>query len=212
MIKVDSKPRPPQILPEPAVGNKSALPYNPVGNNLSIIIDEYKHPEKRKTLLISYGLASTPFGSALLSWCDCGICALTFCDTEPEKQLQKLSRKWPAATLNHKPEPATKLAEKIFQPSQKKSTLSLFLQGTDFQIKVWQTLLHTRPGQTISYSQLAQMAGAANAQRAVGSAMAKNPIAYLIPCHRVIKKDGTLGNYGGGIQRKHNMLKWESKQ
>ena len=184
--------------------------YNPVGADLSIIIEVHKRPANREILQLNYGLAPTPFGNAFLSWCDRGICALTFCDTEPEKKFQKLALKWPAASLNHNPEAAARLTEKIFQPTPKDSPLTLLLQGTDFQISIWRALLHTQPGQTISYSQLAQMAGTPQAQRAVGSAMAANPIAYLIPCHRVIKKDGTLGNYGGGIKRKQNMLNWEA--
>ncbi len=192
--------------------NPSDEIHNPVGANLGIIIETYTRPANREILHLNYGIVTTPFGNALLSWCNRGICSLTFCDTEPDKQLQKLSLKWPAATLNHKPEPAAKLAEKIFQPTRTNSTLVLLLQGTDFQINIWRALLHTQTGQTISYSQLAQMAGAPKAQRAVGSAMAANPIVYLVPCHRVIKKNGALGNYGGGIRRKRNILEWESKQ
>jgi len=186
--------------------------YNPVGADIAIITVEHKRQTKREILHLNYGTVPTPFGNALLSWCDCGICSLIFCDTEPDKQLKNLSLKWPTATLSHNPTLTTQLAEKIFKPTRKNSTLTLLLQGTDFQINIWQTLLNTRPGQTISYSQLAQIAGAPKAQRAVGSAMAANPIVYLVPCHRVIKKDGTIGNYGGGTERKQNMLDWESKQ
>ncbi len=197
------------LMPPP---NQSDKIYCPVGTDITIITDEYKRQTRRKILHINYGIVSTPFGNALLSWCNRGICSLIFCDPEPEKQLKKLSLKWPDATLHQHPEPASKLAAKIFQPARKNSTLTLLLQGTAFQIKVWRALLHTRPGQTISYSRLAQMVGTPQAQRAVGSAMAANPIVYLVPCHRVIKKDGTIGNYGGGTRRKQNMLDWESKQ
>ncbi len=192
--------------------NPTGPAYNPVGTNITIFTNTYERQTSNKISQLNYGTISTPFGNALLSWCAHGICALTFCDSGPKNQLQKLHRKWPSATLNHKPEPATRLTAKIFQPTRKNSTLTLLLQGTEFQIRVWQALLHTQPGQTISYGQLAQMADAPKAQRAVGSAMAANPIVYLVPCHRVIKKSGALGNYGGGIHRKRNILEWESKQ
>jgi len=186
--------------------------YKPVGANLSIIIEVHKCQEDREILHLNYGFAPTPFGNTLLSWCNRGVCSLAFYDTEPEKQLQKLALKWPEASLHLDPAATAQLATKIFHPTRENSTLTLLLQGTEFQINVWRALLHTRPGKTISYSQLAQMAGTPKAQRAVGSAMAANPIAYLIPCHRVIKKDGNLGNYGGGICRKRNILEWESQQ
>jgi AraC family transcriptional regulator of adaptative response/methylated-DNA-[protein]-cysteine methyltransferase len=118
---------------------------------------------------------------------------------------------WPAAACKQDDKAAAKLTSEIFSSPNKKNKIPLLARGSSFQIKVWQALLSTKPGQTISYSQLAQMAGSPQAQRAVGSAMAANPIAYLIPCHRVIKKCGALGNYGGGTKRKQKILNWEAK-
>ncbi len=190
--------------------NRSCIVHTPVGPYITIITDKYIRQKSRKTLSINYGISPTPFGDTLLSWCHRGICSLTFCPANPETQLRELIAKWPAATFNHKPDPATGLVKKIFHPDSHKLSITLLLQGTDFQKKVWRALLNTRPGQTISYSRLAQMAGAPKAQRAVGSALAVNPISYLIPCHRVIKKNGTLGNYRWGSQRKQKILDWES--
>ena len=191
-------------------GKQLSRVYNSVGTNIAIIADKYIRQKGREILSINYGISPTPFGDTLLSWCPRGICSLTFCPADPETQLRELIATWPTATFNHEPESATDLVKKIFHPNSHKLSVTLLLQGTDFQIKVWLALLNTRPGRTISYSRLAQMAGAPKAQRAVGSALAVNPISYLIPCHRVIKKNGTLGNYRWGSQRKQKILDWEN--
>ena len=174
--------------------------------NVSLKPEFYK-----KILRVHYGSATTPFGKILLGWINTRLCYLVFCDDGHEIQLRKLIDLWPAATLMPDDNSAAKLAKQIFSSPLKENEFPILVQGSSFQIKVWQALLHTRPGQTISYSQLAQMAGSPKAQRAVGSALAANPIAYLIPCHRVIKKDGNLGNYRWGAGRKQSMLEWESK-
>ena len=174
--------------------------------NVSLKPEFYK-----KVLTIHYGTAATPFGKILLGWISSRLCYLVFCDGGHELRLRELIDLWPAATLMPDDNSAAKLAKQIFSSPFKENGFPTLVQGSSFQIKVWQALLHTRPGQTISYSQLARMAGSPRAQRAVGSALAANPIAYLIPCHRVIKKDGTLGNYRWGTWRKQNLLEWESK-
>lgn len=166
----------------------------------------------RKVTTINYGIVMTPFGSALLGWTRDRVCYLKFCDRGDEIQLQDLSRLWQTATLKRDNKTAEELAEHIFSLPLKENEIPLLVQGTDFQINIWQALQDTRPGQTISYSQLARIAGSPKAQRATGSALAANPIVYLIPCHRVIKKNGELGKYGGGSRRKQSMLDWESKQ
>ena len=174
--------------------------------NVSLKPEFYK-----KVLTIHYGTATTPFGEILLGWISSRLCYLVFCDDGHEIRLRELIDLWPAATLISDNSTAAKLAKLIFSSPFKENGLPLLVQGSSFQIKVWQALMHTRPGQTISYSQLAQMASSPKAQRAVGSALAANPLAYLIPCHRVIKKEGTLGNYRWGAGRKRNMLDWESE-
>ncbi len=191
-------------------GKQLSRIYHPVGADLAVAVNRYTRPKSRENLLINYGISPSPFGDTLLSWCNRGICSLTFCPADLKTQLKELIAKWPAATCSHEPESANELVKKIFQPNPPEFSVTLLLQGTNFQIKVWRALLNTRPGQTISYSRMAQMAGAPRAQRAVGGALAANPIAYLIPCHRVIKKNGAIGNYRWGSQRKQKILEWES--
>ena len=171
----------------------------------------HKPNHSKKMVTLNYGTAPTPFGLALLGWIETRVCHLVFCDNEPEIQLRELRARWPAAAGKRDDKAAAKLMIDIFSSPDQDNKIPLLVQGSSFQIKVWQALLDTNPGQTISYSRLAQMAGSPQAQRAVGSAMAANPIAYLIPCHRVIKKCGALGNYGGGTKRKQKILNWEAK-
>ncbi len=183
-----------------------------ISENSTVFVNVSLKPElHKKVRTIHYGTATTPFGKILLGWISTRLCHLVFCDDGYEIRLRELIDLWPAATLISDNSTAAKLAKPIFSSPLEKSEQRLLVQGSSFQIKVWQALLHTRPGQTISYSQLARMAGSPRTQRAVGSALAANPIAYLIPCHRVIKKDGTLGNYRWGTWRKQNLLEWESK-
>ena len=170
-----------------------------------------KRQAGKQNVMLNYGTAPTPFGPALLGWIGPRVCHLVFCDNEPETRLRKLLALWPAAALKQDDKAAAKLTEEIFTNPGKKNKLPLLARGSSFQIKVWQALLNTNPGQTISYSRLARMADSPQAQRAVGSAMAANPIAYLIPCHRVIRKNGDLGKYGGGIRRKLAILEWEAR-
>lgn len=156
-------------------------------------------------LRIGYGEAGTPFGPALIAWTERGICHLEFAPG-PETTLHSA---WPAATLAHEPAAAQALAARIFPTSPQPGKLHLLLRGTNFQIKVWEALLRIPPGRVLSYSQLAQLAAAPRAQRAVGSALAANTIAYLIPCHRVIRESGEIGNYRWASERKQALLAWE---
>jgi AraC family transcriptional regulator of adaptative response/methylated-DNA-[protein]-cysteine methyltransferase len=165
----------------------------------------------KKMVMLNYGTAPTPFGPALLGWIGARVCHLVFCDNEAETRLRRLMALWPAAFCKQDDKAAAKLTREIFSSPNQENKIPLLVQGSSFQIKVWQALLNTNLGQTISYSRLAQMAGSPKAQRAVGSAMAANPIAFLIPCHRVIRKSGALGNYGGGTERKQNILNWEAR-
>jgi AraC family transcriptional regulator of adaptative response/methylated-DNA-[protein]-cysteine methyltransferase len=171
-----------------------------------------------ENLLISYGQANTPFGEALLAWTDRGICHFEFCDDDFEIKKLAFINRWSMATISEDDGAATKWSAVIFSQSStaesmsvkgKKSGLNLVVQGTNFQLKVWQALLKSKPAQRLSYSQLATLAGVPKAQRAVGSAMAANSIAYLIPCHRVIKSDGETGHYRWGANRKITIQGWE---
>ena len=159
---------------------------------------------------IGYGVAETPFGDALFGWTSRGVCYLSFCDNQQARQSELLTQ-WPEATLVRNQEQAAQLSCQIFGDQPKPGKLHLLLRGTNFQIKVWQALLNTEPSQIISYGQLAALAGSPKAQRAVGSALAANTIGYLIPCHRVIRGSGELGDiFRWGKHRKMAMQVWEA--
>ena len=163
-----------------------------------------------KGVTVGYGVAATPFGDALIGWTLRGVCFLAFCDNDHDVKQRELSSQWPATILVRDDEEASCLLERIFPTVPIPGKLHLVLRGTNFQLKVWEALLNTKPSQLISYSQLAAMAGTPKAQRAVGSALAANTIGYLIPCHRVIRGDGDVGIYHWGSSRKMAMLAWEA--
>jgi AraC family transcriptional regulator of adaptative response/methylated-DNA-[protein]-cysteine methyltransferase len=158
---------------------------------------------------LDYGFAPTPLGEALFAWTARGICHLAFCDEDPAMQLDALRRDWPAATLARDDGGARALAARVFPDAPAPGRLHLLLRGTNFQIKVWEALLRIPPAATVSYGRLAALAGAPRAQRAAGSALAANRIAYLIPCHRVIRESGASGSYRWGEERKLALRAWE---
>ncbi|MEC7118453.1 MAG: methylated-DNA--[protein]-cysteine S-methyltransferase [Pseudomonadota bacterium] len=160
------------------------------------------------TLTIDYTFAQTPLGQILCASTQVGICHLAFCDDQATA-LQRLYADYPNAhyrpldsTFQHS---VVDLLSTAKQPQQ----LKLHLRGSAFQLKVWQALLSIPDGQLRSYSQLAHGIDHANAQRAVGSAIGQNPIAVIIPCHRVIQSSGALGGYRWGLSRKINLLEHE---
>ena len=162
---------------------------------------------------IVYGFASTPFGSALIGWTPRGVCHFEFHEDDAaqrEAARRCLYAHWPHAILTENNSAAESLARKIFPATPTPGTLHLVLRGTNFQIKVWEALLRIPPGRMLSYGQLATFAGTPRASRAVGSAMAANTIAYLIPCHRVIRSDGDIGQYRWHPTRKAALLGWEA--
>jgi AraC family transcriptional regulator of adaptative response/methylated-DNA-[protein]-cysteine methyltransferase len=163
-----------------------------------------------KGISITYGTAETPFGKALIGWTARGICYLTFCENNCLSQEKDLFAHWPEAVFAHKDSDAEQMSEQIFSKRQENQKLHLLLNGTNFQIKVWEALLNIAPSELVSYGTLAKLAGSPAALRAVGSAMAANKIAYLIPCHRVIRKEGSFGNYRWGDERKLAIHAWEA--
>ena len=160
-------------------------------------------------VLIQYGICSTPFGEAVLGWTLRGICYLQFIHNTQQTVIDELYRQWPNANLTLNMEEAAKKGSDIFSPSLERGKIHLLLKGTNFQIKVWEALINTHSSQQLSYSQVSQLIDSPKASRAVGSALANNTIGYLIPCHRVIKNNGEMGNYRWGIERKTAMLAWE---
>lgn len=164
-------------------------------------------------LTLQYGVHESPFGDYLLAVCERGICALRFlAESTSEELVAELRAEWPRAALVHEPEATRLYAERIF-PERKPKTLqplSLLVKGTNFQLKVWEALLRIPPGAVATYEDIAQAVESPRAVRAVGSAVGDNPIALLIPCHRVIRKTGAFGQYRWGLPRKRAMLTWES--
>ena len=159
---------------------------------------------------LRYGYAATPLGDALLGWTARGVCHLAFCDADRAAQLDTLQRLWPAADFLRDDAAAAALATSVFPASPAPGKLHLLLRGTNFQIKVWEALLKIPPASLLSYGQLAAHLGRPQAARAVGSAVAANNIAWLIPCHRVIREDGSNSNYRWGVERKLALRAWEA--
>ncbi len=159
---------------------------------------------------LGWGQADTPFGTALAGWTSRGLCYLAFLDGDAATRYQQLGAAWPAAQLYCDDAQAQRLLDQVFPATPQPGRLHLLLRGTNFQLKVWEALLRLPPGQRASYTQLAALTGSPRAQRAVGSALAANTIAYLIPCHRVIREGGESGQYRWGEERKAAMLAWEA--
>lgn len=156
-----------------------------------------------------HGFAATPLGDALFGWTPRGLCHLAFCDDDRPARLAVLREAWPAARFHGDEEGARLLAARVFPATPTPGKLHLLLRGTNFQIKVWEALLKIPPASLVSYGQLAARLGRPTAARAVGSAVAANAIAYLIPCHRVIREDGESSNYRWGVERKLALRAWE---
>ena len=163
-----------------------------------------------KGIAITYGVTETPFGKALIGWTNRGICYLAFCDVDCVQQEQELLTEWPAAGRIRDDNQAMDKAAEIFTQGTGRKKHRVLLKGTNFQIKVWEALINTAPSELVSYSTLAKMADSTGASRAVGSAMATNRIAYLIPCHRVIRENGEPGDYHWGKNRKLALQLWEA--
>ncbi len=159
-------------------------------------------------LEIAYGMGPSPFGTALIAWTGRGICHLAFCSGDEAARLAELKAAWPQAGFVQRE--ATALLDRVFSSPANDAPLRLLLRGTNFQIKVWEALIRIEPGHLRSYGELARQAAAPRAQRAVGSALAANTIAYLIPCHRVIRESGEPGNYRWGTERKLALQGWEA--
>lgn len=164
-------------------------------------------------LVITYGFHPSPFGECLLALTERGICGLAFCqEGQQASALAALAGRWERATLREDAELTRPFVDRIFGSLKTLDTgpLHLVLKGTNFQIKVWEALLRIPTGCVVSYQDVARYIGMPNAVRAVGHAVGQNPIAYIIPCHRVIHKSGVLGNYRWGAARKKAMLGWEA--
>jgi AraC family transcriptional regulator, regulatory protein of adaptative response / methylated-DNA-[protein]-cysteine methyltransferase len=162
-----------------------------------------------KGLRIDYGFHETPFGLALIGVTERGICWLSFVrtDEEPRMQLQTMKEHWNNSVFREALELTKDFSESIFSRKDAKAQrLHVLVKGTNFQVKVWNALLHIPQGHVTTYQTIAQSIQQPKALQAVGSAVGANHIAYLIPCHRVIRKDGVLGEYRWDAVRKKSMV------
>lgn len=161
-------------------------------------------------LSIRYDFADTPFGTVIAASTEKGLCYLAF---EEEKSVEKLQRQYPNATLRQEADSHQTNALRLFQHDWSNlSEIKLHLKGTPFQLKVWETLLKVPVGKLTTYGAIAERIGQPSASRAVGTAIGSNPIAFLIPCHRVIQSSGVLGGYRWGTTRKTAIIGWENAQ
>lgn len=169
---------------------------------------EYKR--RGAGLAIRYGFAASPFGECLVMWTGHGICALGFVDDgDRQSSYGDLARRFPGAAFAEDAEGAATLTARAFAPVAKRGKLGLMLVGSPFQIKVWEALLRVPEGALVSYDKLAAAIGSPAAARAVGTAVGSNPISFLIPCHRAIRKTGVISDYHWGRARKLALIGWE---
>jgi AraC family transcriptional regulator of adaptative response/methylated-DNA-[protein]-cysteine methyltransferase len=164
---------------------------------------------------ISYGFHATPFGRCLLGVTERGVCWLSFPNLANDRNaLRELTGYWSGAKISIGPGATQPVAGQIFsrrsRNGQRDTRPGVLVMGTNFQIKVWQALLKIPEGTVASYGTIGGIIGAPKSSRAIGAAVGQNSIAYLIPCHRVIRKTGLLGGYRWGEPRKRAMLGWEA--
>ncbi|MEL0082137.1 MAG: methylated-DNA--[protein]-cysteine S-methyltransferase [Gammaproteobacteria bacterium] len=163
-------------------------------------------------LTIRYSFADTPFGTVIVASTSKGVCHLFFEDDETDA-LNGLTRRFPNARFQRLTDPFQQDALLIFRKDWRQlDQIKLHLSGTPFQVKVWESLLKIPQGALTTYGEIANDIGNPGAARAVGSAIGSNPVAFLIPCHRVIQRGGGIGGYRWGTQRKTAMIGWESSQ
>src|SRR5215813_5580571 len=164
-------------------------------------------------LAIHYGFHPSPFGSALVMATERGLAGLAFADAGGEKAtLADMRRRWPNAHYVEDTARTAPLARRIFDPMRWRAEepLRVVLIGTDWEVRVWEALLKIPMGHLTSYSNIATKLCAPKAARAVGAAVGKNPLAFVVPCHRVVGRTGALTGYHWGLTRKHAMLGWEA--
>lgn len=157
---------------------------------------------------IRHGVAATPFGTAFLAETPRGLCRLVFVeDRDAATELETLRVLWPRAEFLRDDARASSLVSTIW--GRQPALLPLAVSGTNFQVQVWRALLELEPGETVTYGALARKLGKPEAARAVGMAVGANPIAWVIPCHRVLRAGGQLGGYRWGTARKQMIRRWE---
>jgi AraC family transcriptional regulator of adaptative response/methylated-DNA-[protein]-cysteine methyltransferase len=164
-------------------------------------------------LTIRYGFHPSPFGTALVMATERGLAGLAFADAgEEEAALADMRKRWPRASYVADQTHTAALARRIFDPKlwRAERPLRVVLIGTDFEVRVWEALLQIPMGRATTYSDIAVKLGASKAARAVGAAVGKNPVSFVVPCHRVLGKSGDITGYHWGLTRKRAMLGWEA--
>jgi len=164
-------------------------------------------------LTIRYGLHPSPFGGALVMITDRGLAGLAFTDeADGMDAFEDMSSRWPNAHYVEDREATAAYAGRIFDPKRwdPKAPLRVVLIGSDFQVRVWEALLRIPMGCAVTYSSIAEKLGQPTASRAVGAAVGRNPVSFVVPCHRALGKSGALTGYHWGLTRKRAMLGWES--
>jgi len=164
-------------------------------------------------LTLAYGFHPSPFGVALVIAAPRGLAGLAFADPGEERAaLADMTRRWPKANYVEDREMTAPIAQRIFDQAQWRAEqpLRVVLIGTDFELRVWETLLTIPMGRATTYSDIAAKIRSPKASRAVGAAVGKNPISFVVPCHRVLGKSGAITGYHWGLTRKRAMLGWEA--
>jgi AraC family transcriptional regulator of adaptative response/methylated-DNA-[protein]-cysteine methyltransferase len=164
-------------------------------------------------LTVYYGFHPSPFGSALIMATERGLCGLAFADSGGERAaLDDMRGRWPNARYTEDSARTVGYAQRIFDSEKWKADtpLRVVLIGTDFEVRVWETLLRIPLGRATTYSDIAKKIEKPKASRAVGAAVGKNPISFVVPCHRVVGKSGAFTGYHWGLTRKRAMLGWEA--
>jgi AraC family transcriptional regulator of adaptative response/methylated-DNA-[protein]-cysteine methyltransferase len=166
-------------------------------------------------MTLQYGFHPSPFGTAIVIASGRGLAGLAFADPgEEPAAFADMRRRWPRATFLEDHAGTAALAQRIFDTKlwREDEPLRVVLIGTDFEVRVWETLLKIPMGRAVSYSDIASNISRPKASRAVGAAVGKNPISFVVPCHRALGKSGVLTGYHWGITRKQAMLGWEAGQ
>ena len=168
---------------------------------------------RRDDLVLRYGFHASPFGEAIVVAAPRGLAGLGFVDDGDRKAaLEDMRRRWPRAQLLPDEEGTVALARRAFDPEEWRADrpLRVVMIGSDFEVRVWETLLAIPMGRAATYSDIAQRLGKPKAARAVGAAVGRNPISFVVPCHRVLGRSGALTGYHWGLARKQAIIGWEA--
>jgi AraC family transcriptional regulator, regulatory protein of adaptative response / methylated-DNA-[protein]-cysteine methyltransferase len=175
-----------------------------------------QYKRRGEGLSMAYGFHPSPFGEALLIVTDRGVAGLAFLNEDAGQShkdaLTDMMHRWPKAQFEPAPHKTAPFARRIFAADawRRDRPVRLVMIGTDFEVRVWETLLKIPMGRAVSYTDIARHIGAPSASRAVGSAVGRNPISFVVPCHRVLRGDGSLGGYHWGLTRKRALIGWET--